>query len=100
MSGRGGDRNGLDVYWWIRGALVVVVIAAVLGVFGTNSSAKRPDLSAVNIIGLVTMVVGLAVSILTSGLASKRGKEGNGFPAIACLTGVLVCGVGAIMVFL
>ena len=40
MSGRGGDRNGLHVYWVVRGALVVVVIAAVLGgaMFGDNLS--------------------------------------------------------------
>ena len=100
MSGRGGDRNGLDVYWWIRGALVVVVIAAVLGVFGTNSGVKRPELSAVNIIGLATMVAGLGISILTGVLAAKREEDGKGFTAIMRLAGVLVCGVGAMLVFL
>ena len=100
MSGRSGNRNGLDIYWWIRGALVVVVIAAVLGVFGTNSGVKRPELSAVNIIGLATMVVGLGISILTGVLAAKREEDGKGFTAIMRLAGVLVCGVGAMLVFL
>ena len=100
MSGRSGNRNGLDIYWWIRGALVVVVIAAVLGVFGTNSGVKRPELSAVNIIGLATMVAGLGISILTGVLAAKREEDGKGFTAIMRLAGVLVCGVGAMLVFL
>ena len=75
-------------------------VAAVLGVFGTNSGVKRPELSAVNIIGLATMVTGLVVSILIGTLASKRGEAGKELPAIARLAGVLVCGVGAMLVFL
>ena len=100
MSGRGGDRNGLNAYWVIRGALVVVIIAAVLGVFGTRANMKRPDLNPVNIIGLAVMVAGLGVTVATHAIAAKREKAGEGLPALARLVGVLVCGVGAMLVFL
>ena len=100
MSGRGEGRNALNAYWVIRGALVVVVIAAVLGVFSVKGGMKRPDLSAVNIIGLAVMVAGLGVTAITHALAAKRAKEGKSLPALARLAGVLVCGVGAMMVFI
>ena len=100
MSGRGGDRNGLGVYWWIRGALVVVVIGAVLGMFGTKSGLKRPELSAVNIIGLVAMIAGLVLTVAINALAAKGEEDGKSLPAVARLAGVLVCGVGAMLVFL
>ena len=100
MSGRGGDRNGLNVYWWLRGALVVVIIAAVLGVFGTKANMKRPALSPVNLLGLAVMVAGLGITVATHAIAAKKEKTGESLPALARLAGVLVCGVGAMMVFL
>ncbi len=100
MSGRGGDRNGLNVYWVVRGALVVVIIAAVLGVFGTKANMKRPNLSPVNLIGLAVMVAGLGVTVITHAIAAKKAKAGESLPALVRLAGVLVCGVGAMMVFL
>ena len=100
MSGRGEGRNGLNAYWVIRGALVVVVIAAVLGVFSAKGGMKRPSLSVVNIIGLAVMVAGLGVCVATHAIAAKKEKSGEVVPALARLAGVLVCGVGAMMVFL
>jgi len=100
MSGRGGDRNGLNAWWWIRGALVVVIIAAVLGVFGANTALKRPKLSPVNLIGLAVMVIGLGATVVLHALAAKRERAGESLPALARLAGVLICGVGAMLVFL
>ena len=86
MSGRDG-RDGLPGYAIVRGALVVVVIAALLGVFGASAALKRPDLKPVNWVGL---------ALAASAVYRKARMESK---AAACrLIGVLVCGVGAIMV--
>lgn len=95
MSGRDG-RNGLLGYYAVRGALVVIVIAAVLGVFGKSAALKRPDLGLVNYIGLAVMAVGLGVTVIATAMFNNERTRGK---AAACrLIGVLVCGIGAIMV--
>ena len=95
MSGRDG-RDGLPGYAIVRGALVVVVIAALLGVFGASAALKRPDLKPVNWLGLAVMLIGLGLALAAPAVCRKVHMESK---AAACrLIGVLVCGVGAIMV--
>ena len=100
MTGRGGDRGGDGPRAWLRGALVVVVIAAALGLFGTQTKLQRPALSALNIAGVVVMVAGLAVTVLSGRIAERLIRKGPGAAICVKLAGVLVCGVGAAMVFL
>jgi len=94
MSGRGEDRGGNTPRMWFRGALVVVAVAALLGVFGLQNGLQRPQLKAVNIVGIAVMVVGLAVSLFGGRFA--RDKQ---FAPFVRLGGVLICGIGAAMVF-
>ena len=96
MSGRDGRRDGLSGYYILRGALVVVIIAAVLGVFGNTGAFKRPKLGLVNVLGLAVMALGLGVTVVATAMA-KNARHAD--RAAACrLLGVFVCGIGAIMV--
>ena len=52
MSGRGEDRGGDSPRVWLRGALVVVAIVALLGAFGLQSGLQRPQLKPVNYAGI------------------------------------------------
>ena len=99
MSGRGEDRRGDSPRGWLRGALIVVIIAAVLGVFGTQTRLQRPTLSPLNIGGIAVMLLGLAVVLLSNAIAEKL-RRGPGASPFIKLCGVLVCGIGAAMVFL
>ena len=92
MSGRGEDSPRM----WIRGALVVVAIAALLGAFGLQGGLQRPQLKPVNLAGIAVMVVGLGVSLLGGRIARGR-PEVHPFVRLG---GVLVCGIGAAMVFI
>ena len=102
MSGRGEGQGRGNAVGWIRGVLVAVVIAAVAVAVGKYNAMtiKRPALGAVNIVGLVLMLVGLAASLATQTIAAKKAERGEGFPILARLAGVLICGIGAMMVFL
>ena len=91
MSGRGGDGPRV----WLRGALVVVAIAALLGAFGLQSGLQRPQLKPVNIAGIAVMVAGLLVSMF--GGRFTRNKQVAPFIRLG---GVLLCGIGAAMVFI
>ena len=75
---------------------MVVLIAAVLGVFGTGNAIKRPNLSLTGILGLVVMAIGLGVTVVASALRQK--DEAQGKAAAFRLAGVMICGIGAIMV--
>ena len=99
MSGRGEDRGGDDPRGWLRGALIVVVIAGALGVFGAQTRLQRPTLSALNIAGIAVMLAGLAVSVFSRISAKRLGRTGQAAGLIK-LGGVMVCGIGAAMVFL
>ena len=94
MSGRGEDRGGDSPRVWLRGALVVVAIAALLGAFGLQSGLQRPQLKPVNYVGIGVMIVGLLVSLFGGRLA--RDKQVAPFIRLG---GVLLCGIGAAMVF-
>ena len=97
MPGRS-DGHGLT---WLRGALVIVVIAAVLGVFGGTGALKRPQLGALQIVGLAVMVLALAAVLLTRRLAAKLPEARRERAALAfSLGGVTVCAVGALLVFM
>ena len=96
MSGRGEDRGGDSPRTWLRGALVVVAIAALLGVFGLQSGLQRPQLKPVNLAGIAVMVVGLLISLFGGRIARKK-PEAQPFVRLG---GVLVCGIGAAMVFI
>ena len=95
MSGRGEDRSGDGPRVWLRGALVVVAIAALLGAFGLQSGLQRPQLKPVNIAGSAVMVAGLLVSMF--GGRFTRNKQVAPFIRLG---GVLLCGIGAAMVFI
>ena len=94
MSGRGEDRGGDSPRVWLRGALVVVAIAALMGAFGLQSGLQRPQLKPVNYAGIGVMIAGLLVSLFGGRLA--RDKQVAPFIRLG---GVLICGVGAAMVF-
>ena len=96
MSGRGEDRGGDSPRVWLRGALVVVAIAALLGAFGLQSGLQRPQLTALNIAGIAVMIAGLPVALFGGRLARNRQELA---PFIR-LGGVLLCGIGAAMVFI
>ena len=95
MSGRGEDRSGDGLRVWLRGALVVVAIAALLGAFGRQSGLQQPQLKPVNIAGITVMVAGLLVSMF--GGRFTRNKQVAPFIRLG---GVLLCGIGAAMVFI
>ena len=92
MSGRGEDSPRM----WLRGALVVVAIAALLGAFGLQGGLQRPQLKPVNLTGIAVMIVGLGVSLFGGRIARGR-PEVHPFVRLG---GVLVCGIGAAMVFI
>ena len=96
MSGRG--ENGRTIF---RGVLVIVVIAAALGVFGSRSSFKRPELSALNIVGIAVMFLGLAMAMLAAPLSERLARKNPQRASLAFrLGGVAVCCAGAAMVFM
>ena len=95
MSGRGEKRGGMAAYYAIRGALVVVVIAAALGVFGKGGAFRRAELGAANLLGLAVMAAGLVVTVVAS--AKRKDDPSRGRAAAFMLAGTMVCGVGAIM---
>ena len=96
-SGNGKGNSGAFL---LRGALVVFVIAALLGVFGGQNGLQRPQLSAVNIIGIVLMFVGLAVTLLALRIADMAARSGKDVSVFVRMAGVLICGVGAALVFI
>ena len=99
MSGR--DDGGEGIRTWIRGALVVVIIAAALGVFGSMSSFEKPKLSFLNIAGIAIMFIGLLTSMMSPTLSQKASEDKRSTVATALrIGGMLVCFAGAIMVFL
>ena len=97
MSGRGVE----SARTWLRGVLVIVVIAAVLGVFSAQTGFERPRLGALNVAGIAVMLIGLVAAIMSTAIAgrlpeAKRASAG----LLVKLCGVGLCGIGAIMVFL
>ena len=92
MSGRGEDSPRM----WLRGALVVVAIAALLGAFGLQSGLQRPQLKPVNLAGIAVMVVGTLIALFGGRIARNK-PEAQPFVRLG---GVLVCGIGAAMVFI
>ena len=100
MSGRSDKTPGDSPRGWIRGALVVVVIAAVLGVLGAGSGIRRPDLGALNIAGIAVMLLGLIAVVLSQPIAARLPQDRRDRAAVWIkLAGVLICAVGAMMVF-
>ena len=89
-------RNGAA---WLRGALVVVAVAALLGVFG-QSSLRRPVLGTLQIAGLAVMLLGLTAVVFAGRIAERFGRGREGFVTALKLCGLTVCAAGAIMVFI
>ena len=101
MSGRGEDSGGNSMRSWFRGALVVVVIVGALGAFGARAQLRRPELGAVQLIGIAVMLVSLAVVILASRLAGRFPEERRERAgSVIKLLGVTLCAVGAMLVFI
>ncbi|MBQ8110281.1 MAG: hypothetical protein IJ124_09010 [Clostridia bacterium] len=101
MSGRG-EGNGADSFrGWIRGVLVVVVIAGALGIFTSKAQFRMPRLSALQIAGIAVMAAGLAASVLASRLSGLFGESRRARALVAIkLMGVTICAVGAMLVFI
>ncbi len=100
MSERNGSRGGGSGGRLLSGAVIVLAIAAALGVFGKQSSLQRPKLSAVNIIGIVLMLAGLVLTLLAPGFSKRASASGRDVTPLVKMAGVLVCGIGAALVFL
>lgn len=99
MSDRSPKKGGGSPALWLRGALVVFVVAGVMGVFGTQGKLQRPNLSAVNIIGIALMVVGLLMTLLAFRIGKVIAHGERDTSPFVKMVGVLICGVGAALVF-
>ena len=100
MSERGPKRGRGSGTIWLRGALVVFIVAGVLGVFGPQTRLQRPALSAVNIIGIVLMLLGLMMTLLALRIGDMIARGQRDVSPMVKMAGVLVCGVGAALVFI
>ena len=100
MAGRGEGRGGGSPQILLSGAVVVFAVAAVLGVFSKQNGLERPKLGAVNIAGLALMVVGLVMNFLAARIADMFAREGKDVSPLVRMAGVMVCGVGAALVFI
>lgn len=101
MSGRGERDRAEDFRGWIRGALVVVVIAAALGAFGATGRIQRPSLGGLQIAGIAVMCASLAAVALAKKLAARFGSaRQESAVAVIKLLGVTLCAVGAALVFI
>ena len=100
MSGRDEEHDGKSIRTWLPGVLVIVVIAAALGGFGSLNSLQRPELDWLNIFGIVVMFAGLALAMFSGPLAERVSGERLGpIQKMMKLGGMLVCCAGAILVF-
>ncbi len=101
MSGRGEGRWGGSIHTWLRGVLVIVAIAAVLGMFSIRTGPQRPRLGGLNVFGIVVMLTGLALALLSGWLARRTPEDRRDrVKSILGLVSVFVCCAGAMMVFL
>ena len=101
MSGRGEGRGMESARTWLRGVLVVVVVAALTGVLGGRGTLKRVNLSALNIAGIAVMIAGLAAQLCAPLLMKNMADDKRDGALLAIRLGCVgVCGIGAIMVFI
>ncbi len=85
---------------WLRGALVVVAVAALLGVFKGQTLLRRPHLDPLQIAGIAVMFLGLAAVVFAGRLASRFGRDPVSAVTVFKLGGLAVCAAGAVMVFI
>ena len=101
MSGRGEGRGAGSAGAWLRGVLIIVAIAALTGVLNGKTGLNRPKLGPLNIAGIAVMLAGLALALFATTLSGKAPEEKRGAVSLALrLGGTLVCGVGAMLVFI
>ena len=101
MSGRSEDSGASNIRTWIRGALVVVVIAGGLGVFGGRTKLGLISLSALQLIGIGIMLASLALVLTAPGLAKRLFAEKRERATVFIkLLGVTLCVAGAALVFI
>ena len=101
MSGQSERPRGDMPPTWLRGVLIIVVIALLLGVFGAGNHQQRPELNALMIFGIVVMLAGAYLVFMAHTFAGKLAYERRKSGEIAFkLVGMLVCGIGAAMVFM
>ena len=101
MSGSKRDGDNLLKHQWLQGLVVIVIIILALGLFSPHATLERPTLGALNILGIVIMFAGLALVMFASPLAERffeNRREAAGW--VLKLIGALICGAGAILVFL
>ena len=100
MSGRSDGDGANAIRGWIRGALVVVVIAGALGVFGTGTRFRMPDLTRLQIAGIAVMLVSLIPVAMASRLSARFPEGARERSAVVIkMLGVALCVAGAAMVF-
>ena len=82
---------------WLLFATVAVVALVSFG----DIRLSRPKLSGLGIAGIAIMALGAVMALAAGRLASRLPEEKrNAAVPVMKLTGVLVCGIGALMVFL
>ena len=77
--------------------LVFGEVGVVNNVTDTMTGAQ---VGAVNIAGLALMVVGLVMNFLAARIADMFAREGKDVSPLVRMAGVMVCGVGAALVFI
>ncbi len=85
---------------WLRGALVVVAVAALLGVFNGKATLRRPHLAPLQIAGICVMLLGLAAVVFAGRLAHRFGRDPGSALTAFKLGGLAVCAAGAVLVFI
>lgn len=85
---------------WLRGAIIVVVVAAILGVFGRQSALQKPQWSVATIAGLVVMLLGLFIAWLPRRKGKGSAAGDVRLSPLIGVVGVMICGVGAALVFI
>ena len=91
------DRRSVRPGSWLLPAIVVCAAALLLG-SAQSGRLKPATLQPVNLAGLALMALGLIAAVAAPVAERRRGESGAW--KLMRLGAVLVCGVGAMMVFL
>lgn len=85
---------------WVRVAVILAVVFLLAGVF-ENGFHFEPSWNRVNIPGIIMMLLALGLVIRARPLAQRAPEDRRESAALALkLGGVLLCGAGALIVFL
>lgn len=85
---------------WVRVAVILAVVFLLAGVF-ENGFHFEPSWNRVNIPGIIVMLLALGLVIRARPIAQRAPEDHRESAALALkLGGVLLCGAGALIVFL